>query len=762
MTTTHAQTHVDLEVLGMTCTSCSARVERKLNKMEGVEAQVNFATETASVLYDAAELTTDDLVATIEAAGYKGFVKADPQADNSNSEATTGEQAQGTSISDVRLQEQEQLKQRVLVSAVLGIPVMLMSMIPAAQFTYWQWASLTLAAPVYVWGGLPFHRAAWKNLRHGAFTMDTLISLGTTAAFLWSLIALFWGGAGEPGMRMSFSLLSHGGGGLHDIYLDTSAMVIVFLLLGRWFEARAKGRSSQALQELLNLGAKDVAVLRDSQEVRIPIEQLQVGEQFVVRPGERIATDGVVVSGTSAVDESMLTGESLPVDVSPGSIVTGATMNASGRLIIEAQRVGQDTTLAGIARLVSDAQSRKAPVQRLVDRISQVFVPLVILAALLALGWHIIAGHGLAHAFSAAVAVTIIACPCALGLATPTALLVGTGRGAQLGMLIKGPEVLEATRQVDTIVLDKTGTVTTGIMTVTNVVGLDGVDTNEILRLAASVENGSEHPIGQAIVAASSSPLLPAHDFRADAGSGVSARVSMQEGDVCVTVRTPSGLDDQPALSALADAVTTARSHGATPVMVDIDGVPRGIITVHDEVKPTSAAAVATFKELGIEPMLLTGDSHGAAVHVAEQVGINTDHVFAGVLPQDKVGTIMTLQEQGKRVAMVGDGINDAAALAAANLGLAMGAGTDVAIEASDITIMNNDLRSTADAIRLSRATLRTIKGNLFWAFAYNVILIPVAALGLLNPMLAGAAMALSSVFVVTNSLRLRRFRSLF
>ena len=762
MTTTHAQTHVDLEVLGMTCTSCSARVERKLNKMEGVEAQVNFATETASVLYDAAELTTDDLVATIEAAGYKGFVKADPQADNSNSEATTGEQAQGTSISDVRLQEQEQLKQRVLVSAVLGIPVMLMSMIPAAQFTYWQWASLTLAAPVYVWGGLPFHRAAWKNLRHGAFTMDTLISLGTTAAFLWSLIALFWGGAGEPGMRMSFSLLSHGGGGLHDIYLDTSAMVIVFLLLGRWFEARAKGRSSQALQELLNLGAKDVAVLRDSQEVRIPIEQLQVGEQFVVRPGERIATDGVVVSGTSAVDESMLTGESLPVDVSPGSIVTGATMNASGRLIIEAQRVGQDTTLAGIARLVSDAQSRKAPVQRLVDRISQVFVPLVIPRSA--------SRTRMAHHCRPRTCSRIFRCrrryhhcvPCALGLATPTALLVGTGRGAQLGMLIKGPEVLEATRQVDTIVLDKTGTVTTGIMTVTNVVGLDGVDTNEILRLAASVENGSEHPIGQAIVAASSSPLLPAHDFRADAGSGVSARVSMQEGDVCVTVRTPSGLDDQPALSALADAVTTARSHGATPVMVDVDGVPRGIITVHDEVKPTSAAAVATFKELGIEPMLLTGDSHGAAVHVAEQVGINTDHVFAGVLPQDKVGTITMLQEQGKRVAMVGDGINDAAALAAANLGLAMGAGTDVAIEASDITIMNNDLRSTADAIRLSRATLRTIKGNLFWAFAYNVILIPVAALGLLNPMLAGAAMALSSVFVVTNSLRLRRFRSLF
>lgn len=751
MPSTITPTHVDIEVLGMTCTSCSSRVERKLNKLDGVTAQVNFATETASVLFDAATHSPADLVSVVESAGYKGFIKSQAQAETSDEAAEAG-----ASISDdLRDQEQAELKQRLIVSAILGIPVMLLSMIPALQFTYWQWLCLTLAAPVYVWGGLPFHRATLKNLAHGAFTMDTLISLGTTAAFVWSVVALFFGGAGQPGMTMNFSLVSHGNG-LHEIYLDTAAMVIVFLLLGRWFEARAKRRSSQALHELLNLGAKRVSVLRGGAETSIPIAELQVSEHFVVRPGERIATDGVVISGTSAVDESMLTGESLPVEVSAGSRVTGATVNTSGRLIVQAERTGENTTLAGIARLVADAQARKAPVQRLVDRVSQIFVPTVILIALATLAWHILAGHGLTHAFSAAVAVTIIACPCALGLATPTALLVGTGRGAQLGLLIKGPEVLEATRDADTIVLDKTGTITTGTMGVTRIVGDDPA---EILGLAAAVEDGSEHPIGRAIVrhAAVADPddapkPQVATDFRAHAGSGVSATVAGHK----VSVRTPGVLEQLPELN---DAVVTARAAGATPVMVEVDGTPRGIIVVQDELKPSSAAAIDALKNLGLRPLLLTGDNRPAALHVASQVGIAAEDVYAEVLPQDKVGMIVDLQSKGQHVAMVGDGINDAAALTSADLGLAMGAGTDVAIESSDITIMNNDLSSAGDAIRLSRATLRTIKGNLFWAFAYNVVLIPVAALGLLNPMLAGAAMAMSSVFVVSNSLRLRAFQ---
>ena len=565
MPSTITPTHVDIEVLGMTCTSCSSRVERKLNKLDGVTAQVNFATETASVLFDAATHSPADLVSVVESAGYKGFIKSQAQPQETSDDAAEA----GASISDdLRDQEQAELKQRLIVSAILGIPVMLLSMIPALQFTYWQWLCLTLAAPVYVWGGLPFHRATLKNLAHGAFTMDTLISLGTTAAFVWSVVALFFGGAGQPGMTMSFSLVSHGSG-LHEIYLDTAAMVIVFLLLGRWFEARAKRRSSQALHELLNLGAKRVSVLRGGAETSIPIAELQVSEHFVVRPGERIATDGVVISGTSAVDESMLTGESLPVEVSVGSRVTGATVNTSGRLIVQAERIGENTTLAGIARLVADAQARKAPVQRLVDRVSQIFVPTVILIALATLAWHILAGHGLTHAFSAAVAVTIIACPCALGLATPTALLVGTGRGAQLGLLIKGPEVLEATRDAQTIVLDKTGTITTGTMGVTRIVGDDPA---EVLHLAAAVEDGSEHPIGRAIVrhAADADPadapkVQAATDFRAHTGSGVSATVAGRQ----VSVRTPSALEQFPELN---DAVVTARAAGATPVMVEVPG----------------------------------------------------------------------------------------------------------------------------------------------------------------------------------------------
>ena len=753
---------VDLGVTGMTCTSCSARVERKLNKLDGVDATVNYATESATISYDPAKVEPDVLIDTVRGAGYDAFTMGDDD-DNVDGDPIGGSGGVGGSgggsgshdpIEAARERETADLKHRLIVSALLTVPVVLLSMIPALQFTNWQWAVLTMVTPIFFWGGAPFHRATLVNLRHGSFTMDTLVSMGTAAAYLWSLWALFLGNAGMPGMKMEMHLLPSGST-MDEIYLETAAVVISFLLLGRWFETKAKGQSSAALKALLDMGAKDAAVLRDGREVRVPIGQLQVGDVFVVRPGEKIATDGRVTDGSSAVDESMLTGESVPVEVAPGSTVTGATVNTSGRLLVEVTRTGQDTTLAQMAKLVTEAQSKKAPVQRLVDQISQVFVPVVIVIAIITLLVHMfVLGAGLAPAFTAAVAVLIIACPCALGLATPTALLVGTGRGAQMGLLIKGPEVLESTRRVDTIVMDKTGTVTSGIMSVSDVTVAEGRDRADVLAKAAAVEAASEHPIAQAIAreGARAGELPEVTDFANTAGRGVTGTV---DGAV-VTVGRPAG--DLPA--ALATAFTGSQEQGGTPVVVQIDGEVAGVITVRDTVKPTSAEAVAGLKELGLTPWLLTGDNAGAARAVAAEVGIDPENVIAEVMPDDKVAQIERLQDQGKNVAMVGDGVNDAAALARAELGLAMGAGTDVAIEASDITLMNDDLRSAVDAIRLSRRTLGTIKGNLFWAFAYNVALIPVAAIGLLNPMLAGIAMAFSSVFVVTNSLRLRGFSS--
>ena len=753
---------VDLGVTGMTCTSCSARVERKLNKLDGVDATVNYATESATISYDPAKVEPDVLIDTVRGAGYDAFTMGDDD-DNVDGDPIGGSGGVGGSgggsgshdpIEAARERETADLKHRLIVSALLTVPVVLLSMVPALQFTNWQWAVLTMVTPIFFWGGAPFHRATLVNLRHGSFTMDTLVSMGTAAAYLWSLWALFLGNAGMPGMKMEMHLLPSGST-MDEIYLETAAVVISFLLLGRWFETKAKGHSSAALKALLDMGAKDAAVLRDGREVRVPIGQLQVGDVFVVRPGEKIATDGRVTDGSSAVDESMLTGESVPVEVTPGSTVTGATVNTSGRLLVEVTRTGQDTTLAQMAKLVTEAQSKKAPVQRLVDQISQVFVPVVIVIAIITLMVHMfVLGAGLAPAFTAAVAVLIIACPCALGLATPTALLVGTGRGAQMGLLIKGPEVLESTRRVDTIVMDKTGTVTSGIMSVSDVAVAEGRDRADVLAKAAAVEAASEHPIAQAIAreGARAGELPEVTDFANTAGRGVTGTV---DGAV-VTVGRPAG--DLPA--ALATAFTGSQEQGGTPVVVQIDGEVAGVITVRDTVKPTSAEAVAGLKELGLTPWLLTGDNAGAARAVAAEVGIDPENVIAEVMPDDKVAQIERLQDQGKNVAMVGDGVNDAAALARAELGLAMGAGTDVAIEASDITLMNDDLRSAVDAIRLSRRTLGTIKGNLFWAFAYNVALIPVAAIGLLNPMLAGIAMAFSSVFVVTNSLRLRGFSS--
>ena len=740
---------LDLGVTGMTCTSCSARVERKLNKVDGVEASVNYATESASVKYDPAKVNEDLLIDTIKGAGYGAFALSAHTPETTSPEAPADATGQER-IDAARDAEADDLKHRLIISAILAVPIMLLSMIPALQFTNWQWAVLTMTTPVFFWGGAPFHKATWANLRHGSFTMDTLVSLGTTAAYLWSLWALFIGNAGMPGMTMEMHLFP-ADSSMDEIYLETVAVVITFLLLGRWFETKAKGRSSEALRKLLDMGAKDAAVIRDGHEVRIPISQLAIGDVFIVRPGEKIATDGRVTDGSSAVDESMLTGESIPVEVTTGSKVTGATLNTSGRLLVEATRIGSDTTLSQMAKLVTEAQSKKAPVQRLVDRISQVFVPVVIVISILTLAGHLLfTDNGLAAAFTAAVAVLIIACPCALGLATPTALLVGTGRGAQLGLLIKGPEILESTKKVDTIVMDKTGTVTSGVMSVHDVAVAPGFDRDEVLTLAAAVESASEHPIAQAIAAAPKTALPEVTGFQNTAGRGVTGVV----GGRTVTVGRPSStLDD-----ALSASFTQAQEQGATPVVVMIDGVNAGVITVRDTVKETSAEAVAGLKKLGLTPMLLTGDNLGAARAVAAEVGIAPEHVIAEVMPDEKVSIVDKLQAQGRNVAMVGDGVNDAAALAQADLGLAMGAGTDVAIEAADITLMNNDLRSAVDAIRLSRRTLGTIKGNLFWAFAYNVVLIPVAAAGFLNPMLAGVAMAFSSVFVVTNSLRLRGF----
>jgi Cu+-exporting ATPase len=746
---------VELAISGMTCASCAARIEKKLNKLEGVTASVNYATEKAKVTFPEG-VTPDELVSVVEATGYGATLPQPPaEADSADSREPADD-------------ETDALRRRLLISLVLTVPVVVLAMVPPLQFTSWQWLSLTLASPVVVWGAWPFHRAAVTNARHGAATMDTLISVGVSAAYLWSLWALFVGDAGMPGMRMSFTLLPEQGAGANEIYLEVASAVTVFILSGRYFEARAKRRSGAALRALLDLGAKDVAVLRDSasgpSEVRIPVSQLVVGDRFVVRPGEKVATDGEVVEGTSAVDASMLTGESVPVEVGPGDAVVGATVNAGGRLVVRATRVGADTQLAQMARLVEDAQSGKAEVQRLADRVSAVFVPVVIVLALATLvGW-LLAGASTATAFTAAVAVLIIACPCALGLATPTALLVGTGRGAQLGILIKGPQVLESTRTVDTVVLDKTGTVTTGRMSVQDVVAAPGESADEVLRLAGAVEHASAHPIAAAIAEAASAarggaPHPAVETFLSHDGRGVQGVV---DGRAVVAGRLRWLTADWAMAAApeLEQAAEQAEREGRTPIWVGWDGALRGVVVVADSVKPTSREAIAALRGLGLRPVLLTGDNERAARAVAAEVGIAADDVVAEVLPADKVAAVQRLQAEGRTVAMVGDGVNDAAALATADLGLAMGTGTDVAIEASDLTLVRGDLRSAVDAIRLSRATLRTIKGNLFWAFAYNVAALPLAALGLLNPLIAGAAMAFSSVFVVSNSLRLRRFRA--
>ena len=741
-----AAASVELEIGGMTCASCAMRIEKKLNRIDGVTATVNYATEKAKITAPAG-IDPSVLIAEVEKTGYTAARPA-PVA---TTPAPDAESASDRELTDLR--------HRLIASIVLTVPVVAMAMIPALQFTSWQWLSLALAAPVIVWAAWPFHRAAWTNLRHGAATMDTLISLGTVAALLWSLYALFLGTAGVPGMTHPFELTVAPSDGAANIYLEVGAGVTTFILAGRYFEKRSKRQAGAALRALLELGAKDVAVLRDGIEMRIPTTDLKPDDEFVVRPGEKIATDGVIVSGTSAVDASMLTGESVPVEVGEGDAVTGATVNAGGRLVVRATRVGSDTQLAQMAKLVEEAQTGKAEVQRLADRVSGIFVPIVIAVALGTLGAWLGAGFPPSAAFTAAVAVLIIACPCALGLATPTALLVGTGRGAQMGILIKGPEVLESTRTVDTVVLDKTGTVTSGRMTLTGVHTAEGVGRDELLRLAGAVEDASEHPIAQAIAKAATQETgaLPApEDFANIEGKGVQGMVDGH----AVLVGRESLLAEwsQHLPAALAAAKAEAESQGKTAVAVGWDGEARGVLVVADAVKPTSAQAIVQLKRLGLTPILLTGDNRTVAERIAAEVGIT--EVIAEVLPQEKVDVVTRLQREGRVVAMVGDGVNDAAALAQADLGLAMGTGTDVAIEASDITLVRGDLRSAADAIRLSRKTLGTIKGNLFWAFAYNVAAIPLAALGLLNPMLAGAAMAFSSVFVVGNSLRLRSFRS--
>jgi P-type Cu+ transporter len=736
---------VELAIGGMTCASCAARIEKKLSKLDGVTASVNFATETAAVTFPPT-VSTNDLISVVEKTGYTARLPAPRQ-----TEVTDGSQS--------GQHDADSLRNRLLVSLVLAIPVVLLAMIPALQFRNWQWASLALASPVAVWGAWPFHRAALVNARHGTATMDSLVSVGVAAAYLWSVYALFFGAAGDPGMRMSFTWLAAGSGS-GNTYLEVASGVTALVLLGRYFEARAKRRSGAALRALMALGAKDVAVLRDGTELRVPADQLAAGEQFTVRPGEKIAADGIVVSGRSAVDTSMLTGEPVPAEVGPGDAVTGGCVNAGGRLVVRATRVGADSQLAQIARLVAGAQAAKAPVQRLADRISAVFVPSVIGIALVTLAAWLAVGHSAGAAFSAAVAVLIIACPCAMGLATPTAILVGTGRGAQLGILIKGPEVLESTKAIDTIVLDKTGTITTGRMALVDVTAVSGTEPDDVLRLAGAVEDASEHPVAAAIAASARERLgtaLPsAQEFASHEGTGVSG---IADGHA-VAVGRASWLQREWALpipAELAAWAAAAETAGQTAVFAAWDGQVRGVLGVADTIKPTSAEAITRLRRMGLRPVLLTGDNERAARTVARQAGI--EEVVAGVLPAGKVDAIRRLQGTGRVVAMAGDGVNDAAALVQADLGLAMGTGTDAAIEASDLTLVRGDLLAVPDAILLSRRTLATIKGNLAWAFGYNTLAIPLAALGFLNPLIGAAAMAFSSVFVVTNSLRLRRFR---
>jgi Cu+-exporting ATPase len=710
---------VRLVLEGMTCASCATRIERKLNKLEGVEASVNFATEQAAVSYDPARTAVDDLIRAVEAAGYHASVEA---------RAATDER------------ETRALRTRLVVATALTVPLVALTMVPPLEFHGWEWLALALATPVVLWAGWPFHRAAALNARHGAATMDTLISIGTLVAWIWSVVALV--GLGDA-----------------DTYFEVGAAITTLILVGRFLEARAKGRSSAALRALLELGAKEARVLRGGREVLVPVDDVRPGDLFVVRPGEKIATDGVVEDGFSAVDQSMLTGEPVPVEVGPGNEVAGATLNSSGRLLVRATRVGAETALAQIARLVEEAQAGKAPIQRLVDRVSAVFVPIVLALSLLTLaGWLVVTNDATA-AFTAAVAVLIIACPCALGLATPTALMVGTGRGAQLGILIKGPEVLERTRQVTTIVLDKTGTITEGRMWLADAIPAAGVSRADLLRIAGAVEDASEHPIARAIAERARDELQalpPVEQFANRAGLGVEAVV---DGHAVVAGRPELLAEWGLELPAeLAATRTAAEADGRTVVAVGWDGTARGLLVVADRIKPTSAEAIAELRELGLEPVLLTGDNERTARTVAASVGI--ERVLADVLPEDKVAEVRRLQDTGEVVAMVGDGVNDAPALAQSDLGLAIGTGTDVAIEASDLTLVSGDVRAAADAIRLARRTLRTIKGNLFWAFAYNVAAIPLAMAGLLNPIVAAAAMAFSSVFVVSNSLRLRRFHS--
>ncbi|WUN24817.1 heavy metal translocating P-type ATPase [Streptomyces sp. NBC_00316] len=748
-TGTGTATEVELAIGGMTCASCAARIEKKLNRMDGVEATVNYATEKARVRYRGEDVSVQDLIATVEKTGYTAQQPPPPV----RGDAAPTEEAPGPD-------ELTRLRQRLVTAVVLAVPVIAMSMIPVLQFDNWQWLSLTLAAPVVTYAGWPFHRAAWTNARHGAATMDTLISVGTSAAFLWSVWALFFGTAGMTGMTHPFELTIGRSDGAGNIYLEAAAGVTAFILAGRWFEARSKRKAGAALTALLELGAKEVTVLRGGLELTVPTADLRVGDRFLVRPGEKIATDGTVVEGSSAVDASMLTGESVPLEVAVGDAVTGATLNAGGRLVVEATRVGADTQLARMAKLVEDAQNGKAAAQRLADRISAVFVPVVIALALGTLGVWLATGSGLTAAFTAAVSVLIIACPCALGLATPTALMVGTGRGAQLGILIKGPEVLETTRRIDTIVLDKTGTVTTGRMTLQAVHTTPGTDATTALRLAGALEHASEHPIARAIATGAAerttTPLPTAEDFSALAGLGVQGVV---EGHAVLVGREQLLAEWEIHLPAeLARHKAESEAAGRTAIAVAWDGEARAVLEVADAVKDTSAEAIARLRALGLTPILLTGDNRAVAESVAAEVGIGRDDVYAEVMPEGKVEVVERLQAQGRSVAMVGDGINDAAALARADLGLAMGTGTDAAIEAGDLTLVRGDLRVAADAIRLARRTLGTIRTNLFWAFAYNVAALPLAAAGLLNPMIAGAAMALSSVFVVGNSLRLRGF----